>query len=150
MGVFVSVKPSSLSTPRYLQVASADGEPVGILRSDLDGNGRLDLLDQAGHLLASLQTRKDSGATLALLSEFGKTVCALGGTNDGGLLNLMNRTGVPVVTAGSAESLRGGTLTIQNERGLPVVSIGSDAQESGQVRLQGPDGTTKQVLPNRR
>lgn len=132
------------------QVSNAQGKPVGILRSDLEGNGRLDLLDTAGHLLASLQTRQGTGATLALLSTFGKTVCALAGTNDGGILNLMNRTGVPVVSAGSAEDRRGGTLTVQNERGLPVVSIGSDAQESGQVRLQGPDGTTKQVLPSRR
>lgn len=132
------------------QVSSPDGEPVGILRSDLEGNGRLDLLDRSGHLLASLQTGSQSGATLALLSEFGKTVCAIAGTNDGGILNLMNRTGVPVVTAGSAELRRGGTLSIQNERGLPVVSIGSDTQESGQVRLQGPDGTTRQVLPSRR
>ena len=133
-----------------VQVSSPDGEPVGILRSDLEGNGRLDLLDRSGHLLASLQTGSKSGATLALLSEFGKTVCALAGTTDGGILNLMNRTGVPVVTAGNAARRRGGTLSVQNERGLPVVSIGSDAGESGQVRLQGPDGTTRQVLPPRR
>ena len=132
------------------QVSSPDGEPVGILRSDLDGNGRLDMLDRSGHLLASLQTGSKAGATLALLSEFGKTVCALAGTNDGGILNLMNRTGVPVITAGSASERRGGTLSVQNERGLPVVSIGSDAGESGQVRLQGPDGSTRQVLPPRR
>ena len=86
------------------QISNAQGERVAILRSDLEGNGRLDLLDTAGHLLASLQTRQGSGATLALLSEFGKTVCALAGTNDGGILNLMNRTGVPVVSAGSAEN----------------------------------------------
>ena len=133
-----------------VQVSSPDGEPVGILRSGLEGNGRLDLLDRSGHLLASLQTGSKSGATLALLSEFGKTVCALAGTNDGGILNLMNRTGVPVITAGNAPQRRGGTLSVQNERGLPVVSIGSDAGESGQVRLQGPDGTTRQVLPSRR
>ena len=62
----------------------------------------------------------------------------------------MNRTGVPVVTAGNAAQRLGGTLSVQNERGLPVVSIGSDAQESGQLRLQGPDGGTRQVLPSRR
>lgn len=133
-----------------IQVGSPDGEPVVFVRSDLEGNGRIDLSDRAGHLLATFQAHENTGATLALLSQWGKTLCVLAGTDEGGILNLMNRNGVPVVTSGIARDRRGGSVTVQNERGMTVVSAGSNVREEGQLRLHGPDGESLQVLPGNR
>jgi hypothetical protein len=133
-----------------VNVSGPTGETVGMLRSDLDGNGRLDLGDAAGNLLITMQSRKEQGPTFAMLSPWGKTLAVLAGTEEGGVLNLMNRNGVPVISTGIARDRRGGTMAIQNERGVTVISAGSDTTGAGQLRLQSVDGESRQVLPNSR
>ena len=133
-----------------VNVNGPTGETVGMLRSDLDGNGRMDLGDAAGNLLITMQARKEQGPTFAMLSSWGKTLAVLAGTEEGGVLNLMNRNGVAVISTGIARDRRGGTMAIQNERGVTVISAGSDATGSGQVRLQDVEGKSRQVLPSTR
>ncbi len=133
-----------------LQVRSATGETVGMLRSDQSGNGRLDLGNNDGNMLITMQIPPERGPTLALISPWGKSMCVLAGTEEGGVINLMNRNGVPVVTSGTAGNRRGGSMTIQNQRGMTVVSAGSDEQSSGQLRLHAADGKTREVLPPRK
>ncbi|MCH2149510.1 MAG: hypothetical protein MK095_08770 [Phycisphaerales bacterium] len=133
-----------------VNVSGPTGETVGMLRSDLDGNGRLDLGDADGNLLITMQSRKEQGPTFAMLSSWGKTLAVLAGTEEGGVLNLMNRNGVPVISTGIARDRRGGTMAIQNERGVTVISAGSDASGSGQLRLQDVDGKARQTLPSTR
>ena len=133
-----------------VKVSGPTGETVGMLRSDLEGNGRMDLGDASGNLMLTMQARKEQGPTLAMLSAWGKTLAVLAGTEEGGVLNLMNRNGVPVISTGIARDRRGGTMAIQNERGVTVISAGSDAGGSGQLRLQGVDGEARQTLPSTR
>jgi len=130
-----------------VQVNSVDGMTVGLLRSDQSGNGRLDIGNSDGNILLTMQVRPEQGPTLALVSPWGKSLCVLAGTEEGGVINLMNRNGVPVVTSGIAGTRRGGSLAIQNERGMTVVSAGSDGQSAGQLRLHAADGKTREVLP---
>jgi hypothetical protein len=118
-----------------------------VLRADLEGNGRLDLGDSKGNKLMTFQARHDKGPTLALLSSWGKTLAILAGTSEGGVLNLMNRNGVPVVTTGIARDRRGGTMTIQNERGMNILNAGSTSAGAGQIRVHGPDGELRETVP---
>lgn len=130
-----------------LHVSASNGEAVGVLRADLEGNGRLDLGDSKGNKLMTFQARHDKGPTLALLSSWGKTLAILAGTSEGGVLNLMNRNGVPVVTTGIARDRRGGTMTIQNERGMNILNAGSTSAGAGQIRVHGPDGELRETVP---
>ncbi|MCH2149206.1 MAG: hypothetical protein MK095_07210 [Phycisphaerales bacterium] len=130
-----------------LKISAANGETVGMFRADQDGNGRLDLGDAKGNMLMTFQALQDKGPTLAFLSSWGKTMAVLAGTSEGGVLNLSNRNGVPVVTTGIARDRRGGTMSIQNERGMNIINAGSTAAGAGQIRLHGPDGELREALP---
>ncbi|MCH2133316.1 MAG: hypothetical protein MK116_06160 [Phycisphaerales bacterium] len=132
-----------------MTAAAADGTAVASIRADKTGNGRVDLSDESGTLMATMQTRSQRGATLALMAPNEKTVCAMAASADGGVLNLSNGQGVPVVVGGIAASRRDGAISVFNQRGIPVVTAGSTIGGIGQLDLNDENGHRLLSLPQR-
>ena len=99
--------------------------------------------------MATMQARPEAGATLALMTPTRQTACALAASATGGVLNLSNAQGVPVLVGGIAAGRSDGALSIANRRGIPVVTAGSTVGGAGQVVLNGEDGHRLLALPQR-
>ncbi|MAT81918.1 MAG: hypothetical protein CMJ29_09790 [Phycisphaerae bacterium] len=131
-------------------VASApDGTDVASIRSGAQGSGRVDLSDTSGNIMATMQTLPSRGATLALMSPNKKTACAMAASEDGGVLNLSNGQGTPVLVAGIASGRRDGAISVNNNRGIPVVTAGSTIGGTGQVVINDDNGHRIVALPQR-
>ena len=70
----------------------------------------------------------------------GKKTFAVGATPQGPLLNLMNRSGNPVLIAGFADDGRGGAMSMKNGRGITIFSAGTADNEKGSVSVWDADG----------
>ena len=123
-----------------VKVSGPTGETVGMLRSDLEGNGRMDLGDASGNLMLTMQARKEQGPTLAMLSAWKTLRCS--GTGRRRRTESHDRNGVPVISTGIARDRRGGTMAIQNERGVTVIARavmpadqGNSASRASTVKL---------------
>ena len=132
-----------------LTASSSEGTEVASIRSDAQGNGRVDLSDQAGTLLATMQTLPARGATLALMAPNKTTACAMAASEDGGVLNLSNGQGTPVLVGGIASGRRDGAISVYNHRGIPVVNAGSTVGGIGQVVINDDNGHRVLTLPQR-
>ena len=132
-----------------ISAAADDGTAVASLRADAMGNGRIDLSDQSGTLLATMQTLEKRGATLALMGPNQKPACAMAASSNGGALNLSNAQGVPIVVAGMTEGRRDGAISIFNQRGIPVLTASNGVGGSGQLTFNDDNGIRLMELPQR-
>lgn len=132
-----------------LTTSSSDGMEVASIRSDASGNGRLDLSDANGTLMATMQTLAQRGSTLALMSPNGKRACAMAASQDGGVLNLSNGQGSPVLVGGIPSGRRDGALNLYNQRGVPVISAGSTIGGFGQLSINDDNGHRLITWPQR-
>ncbi len=132
-----------------LTASTRDGMEVASIRSDGSGNGRVDLSDVQGTLMATMQTLSERGATLALMSPNGKRACAMAASQDGGVLNLSNGQGSPVLVGGIASGRRDGALNLYNQRGIPVISAGSTIGGFGQLSINDDNGHRLVTFPQR-
>ena len=132
-----------------LTASTRNGTEVASIRSDGSGNGRVDLSDIDGTLMATMQTLTQRGATLALMSPNGKRACAMAASADGGVLNLSNGQGSPVLVGGIASGRRDGALNLYNQRGIPVISAGSTIGGFGQLSINDDNGHRLITFPQR-
>ncbi|MEE2907070.1 MAG: hypothetical protein VX527_04475 [Planctomycetota bacterium] len=132
-----------------LAALTAAGQQVASLRADKSGNGRIDLSDESGTIMASMQTRAQRGATLALMAPNGNNVCAMAASETGGVLNLSNGQGSPILVGGIPTGRRDGALSLYNQRGIPVVTAGSTVGGFGQLILNDDNGHRVMALPQR-
>ena len=132
-----------------LTASAADGTEVASVRSDAKNNGRVDLSGNDGALLATIQAMQGRGATLALMAPNQKTACAMAASEDGGVMNLSNGLGTPVLVGGIASGRRDGALSLYNQRGIPVFSAGSTVGGFGQVVLNDDNGHRIMAWPER-
>ena len=132
-----------------LTASSSDGMEVASIRSDESGNGRVDLSDKLGTLMATMQTLSQRGATMALMSPNGKRACALAASENGGVLNLSNGQGSPVLVGGIPAGRRDGALNLYNQRGVPVISAGSTIGGFGQLSINDDNGHRLITFPQR-
>lgn len=132
-----------------LAASTATGQQVASLRADKSGNGRIDLSDESGTIMATMQTLAQRGATLALMAPNGNNVCAMAASETGGVLNLSNSQGSPVLVGGIPTGRRDGALSLYNQRGIPVVTAGSTVGGIGQLTLNDDNGHRVLALPQR-
>ncbi|UCD76248.1 MAG: hypothetical protein JSV91_04855, partial [Phycisphaerales bacterium] len=69
-----------------------------------------------------------------------------GALNEGGLINIMNRVGVPVFIAGYGPDTRSGAMSIKNGRGVQILQAGAEEDESGIVRVYDAEGKRPRTL----
>ncbi|MCH2136713.1 MAG: hypothetical protein MK101_09045 [Phycisphaerales bacterium] len=114
-------------------IAGHGGTPTAIIRGR-SGGGRLDLRGELGTVLM----RAGNGPMAAVLGPNGHTQAMLAGTGAGGVLNLMDINGMPVVLTGASAEGRGGAAAFRNGEGATVVRAGSGPGERGQVQVVNP------------
>ena len=122
-------------------VAGHGGTPTAVLRGR-SGGGRLDLRGELGTVLL----RSGSGPMAALLGPDGRTAAMLAGTGTGGVLNLMDTQGLPVVLTGASAEGRGGAAAFRNADGATVVTAGAGPGASGRVKVVDPDDQASSTL----
>ena len=124
-----------------VKVSGPTGE-TGMLRSDLEGNGRMDLGDASGNLMLTMQACKEQ-MTPAMLSAWGKTLCGARGhgrrrrteSHESQRRPGHQHRHRPGSTRWAWPSERGVTVT---QRAVMPAII---------TRLQGVDGEARQTLP---
>jgi hypothetical protein len=123
-----------------LDLANREGQRVLRAGGDTSGTGRLDLTDEHGTTVFTVSGVPGRGALMALLDTTARRQFVVGTTDDGCLLNIMDRNGVPVVVAGLDPDERGGAIILKNSRGRQVVYAGPGPSESGTVLVRDADG----------
>ena len=114
-------------------VAGHGGTPTAVLRGR-SGGGRLDLRGEHGTVLI----RSGDSPMAALLGPEGRTLAMLAGMGSGGVLNLMDTRGMPVVLTGASAEGRGGAVTYRNADGATVVTAGASLMADGRVQVVDP------------
>jgi hypothetical protein len=116
-------------------VFNGAGQSVFTATAADDHCGRLDLALDDGRPVFTVNALKGNGAAMALLNASGQNLFLAGTRPEGGLLNVLNSRGVPVVIAGFSPDRRGGAVSVNNGRGLQVFHAGVTEDEDGIVRV---------------
>jgi len=133
-----------------------------------DAGGAMVLYAPGGNETVSAQARTDAGAQITLgrsadepmmvmqtgagdaplfsLMSGGLRLVGLGATTNGGLLNLGNASGTPVVVVGAAADADGGALSLRGGQGQQLVRAGIDKVGAGEVAVYDGPGLRKKVL----
>jgi hypothetical protein len=127
-----------------LRLADAAGNECAALHSS--GGGHLVIKDGAGALAASVSGSGagQPGAVNVYARE--RRVAALGGGDGGGLLNLIDGDGQPIVVAGASQGADGGAVSVRNGRGVQVGRMGVDRAGGGEVAVYNATATAKKVV----
>jgi hypothetical protein len=75
-----------------------------------------------------------------------RRVAAIGGGAGGGLMNLLDGDGQPIVVAGASEGADGGAVSVRNGRGVQVARMGVDRAGGGEVAVYNATATAKKVM----
>lgn len=137
----------SASNGGFVNLYNGQGERV--LRSfvDRDGAGRLDLADEQGNAVFSVDAIPGTGAAMALFDTQGRRLFLVGAGDHGGLLNVMNDRGHVVVIAGASEDGLSGVLSVKNDRGRTVIHASPTDDGDGQITLLNADGRRQTTIP---
>jgi hypothetical protein len=149
-------------------VKDGAGNAVATLASIGAGKGGvLELLNSAGHAAVMLDSKEDGCGRLMVATATGgpafvaeasgtagtisayrddRRVAAMGASDNGGLLNLLDLNGQPVVVAGMAQDGQGGALSLRNVRGVAIARMGVDTVSSGEIAVYNSTGTFKKVM----
>ena len=133
-----------------------------------DAGGSMALYAPGGNETVSAQARTDAGAQITLgrsadeplmvmqtgaadaplfsMMSGGLRLVGLGATANGGLLNLGNASGTPVVVVGAAADADGGAMSLRGGQGQQLVRVGIDKVGAGEVAVYDGPGLRKKVL----
>lgn len=110
-----------------------------------DAGAQITLGRSADEPMVVMQTGAADAPLLSMVSG-GLRLVGLGATPSGGLLNLGNASGTPVVVAGAAADADGGAMSLRGGQGQQLVRIGIDKVGAGEVAVYDGPGLRKKVL----
>jgi hypothetical protein len=85
-----------------------------------------------------------AGTLSAYMQE--RRVAAIGGGKSGGLMNLLDNAGQPIVVVGAAVDGDGGALSVRNSRGVQIGRLGVDAAGAGELAVYNAAATMKKLI----
>lgn len=121
------------------------GTETVIAQARTDAGAQLTLGKSAEEPLLVLQTGAQDAPMVSLMSG-GLRQAGLGATAAGGLLNLSNASGTPVVVAGAAADANGGALSLRGGQGQQLVRMGVDTVGAGEIAVYDGPGLRKKVF----
>lgn len=127
-----------------LELMNGTGAATTVLDCKDDGSGRWVLSSGTGSPAFAVEAAGEAG-TMAAYRD-GRRVAALGAGDSGGLLNLLDTKGQPVLVAGMASDGDGGAISLRNLRGSTIARIGVDAVGAGEVAVFNSTATLKKVI----
>jgi hypothetical protein len=127
-----------------LEIMNGDGHAIASMDAKDDGAGRLVVAGADGAPAFAAEASGRAGTVAAYRD--GRRMAALGAGETGGLLNLLDGSGQPVVVAGMASDGDGGALSLRNRRGVAIARIGVDLVGAGEVAVYNSTATYKRVI----
>ena len=109
-----------------------------------EGGGRLMVGTSTGAPAFIAEANGSAGTLAAYMQE--RRVAAIGAGKSGGLMNLLDGMGRPVVVAGAAEDADGGAVSVRNARGIQIGRLGVDAAGAGELAVYNATATVKKVI----
>ena len=126
------------------QVLNGSGAAALVMDSKDDGGGRLMVGTSTGAPAFIAEASGSAGTLAAYMQE--RRVAAIGAGKSGGLMNLLDGMGRPVVVAGAAEDADGGAVSVRNARGIQIGRLGVDAAGAGELAVYNSTATVKKVI----
>lgn len=126
------------------EILNGTGAPALALDSGEDGAGRL-MVGTATGVPAFMAEAKGQAGTLSLYSQE-RRVAAIGAGRSGGLLNLLDLAGRPIVVAGAASDGDGGAVSVRNSTGAQIGRLGVDAAGGGELAVYNASATMKKLI----
>ena len=126
------------------QVLNGSGAPALVMDTKDDGGGRLMVGTATGAPAFIAEASGNAGTLAAYMQE--RRVAAIGAGKSGGLMNLLDAMGRPVVVAGAAEDADGGAVSVRNARGIQIGRLGVDAAGAGELAVYNSTATVKKVI----
>ncbi len=118
------------------EIYGEDDLPVVLSGASLDqGGGRIEVANESGNVVFSVNAVSNTGAALELMNGQGTRQFAVGTRVQGGLMNIMNSLGETVVIAGAADVGRGGAVSIKNGAGTLILHAGYDSTGDGLLNV---------------
>lgn len=136
----VAIGASAGLSAQSLALANAEGKRILTAGSDDTGCGRLNLADDRGQVVLTANAVKEKGAALALFNPAGRKMFLMGGLDGGGLMNIMNRVGVPVFIAGHEADTLHGALSVKNANGIAIFQAGTEQDGNGVIHVYDVEG----------
>jgi hypothetical protein len=125
--------------------------PVVVSAVALDqGGGRIEVANQSGNVVFTVNAVNDTGAALELMSGQGSRQFTVGTRVQGGLMSIMNSLGEPVVIAGTADEGLGGAVSVKNGDGRQILHAGYDSFGDGLLNVWDTTGKNTAILSPRR
>ena len=121
-------------------VWNTDGKRVFRVSTKSAGGGKLDLANENGRTVVAIDTIKDIGAAIAIMNTQGNQMFTAGTHEQGGVINLWNRRGVPIFITGFGKDGQSGNLRLRNARGNQVFSAGVDDEGDGLITIWNAGG----------
>lgn len=143
-GVVASLSSLGASKGGVFELMNGSGHAAASIDCKDDGSGRFVVSASDGSPAFAAEANGTAG-TLAAYRD-GRRVAAIGAGESGGLLNLLDMNGQPVVVAGMASDGDGGALSLRNLRGVAIARIGVDAVGAGEVAVYNSTATFKKVI----
>ncbi len=123
-----------------------NGAGAAALTADVgeDGGGRLMVGTSTGLPAFGAEAKGQSGVAGIYSQE--RRVVAIGAGRAGGLFNLLDLAGQPIVVAGAATDGDGGAVSVRNTSGMQVGRLGVDATGNGELSVYNANNTVKSVV----
>lgn len=126
------------------EVLNGQGNPALSLDTNATGGGRMVVSTAGGNPAVVADAGNAGGTVSTYLSD--RRVAAMGATETGGVINLLDLNGQVVVSAGMSSDGVGGVVSTRNLRGVSVTRLGVDGVSSGELAVFNSTGTHKKVI----
>lgn len=127
-----------------VEVRNGAGAAALLMDAKEEGGGRMMIGTSTGTPAFLAEAVGQAGTLAAYMQE--RRVAAMGAGKSGGLLNLLDGAGQPIVVAGAAADGDGGAVSVRNARGVQIGRVGVDAAGGGELAVYNAAGTMKKVI----
>jgi hypothetical protein len=126
------------------EVLNGSGAAALLMDTKDDGGGRFMVGTSTGAPAFIAEANGTAGTLSAYMQE--RRVAAIGGGKSGGLMNLLDNAGQPIVVVGAAVDGDGGALSVRNSRGVQIGRLGVDAAGAGELAVYNAAATMKKLI----
>jgi hypothetical protein len=142
--VAASIASAGAGKGGMLELLNGKGSVAVSADSKEDGGGRFMVGTSSGAPAFMAEATGQAGTMGAYLNE--RRIAAMGAGQNGGLLNLFDLAGQPIVVTGAAPDGDGGALSVRNTRGVQIARIGVDSASAGEVAVYNSTANVKKVI----
>ncbi len=126
------------------ELMNATGVAAVSMDTKEDGGGRFMVGTHTGSPAFVAEATGMAGTLAAYMND--RRVAAIGAGQTGGLINLLDGNGQPLLVAGAAADGDGGAISVRNGRGVQIARMGVDAASAGEVAVYNSTASMKKII----